>query len=423
MYALEKRQQRGFVALSLAVSLIAGLAFILFDIAWLKRGEEKNLADYERALIHLKEDQLRSLVLLVHQGIDIDRAQARIEAGAAVSEEEADEIAKERAKDRLRRLRTENQGYFWINQVLDYAGGDDYALRLVHPNLPETEGLLLSTELRDADGRLPYLIELEGVKKNGDVFSVYRFKKPGVDELGLKMSYAKLYRDFDWIIATGIYLDDVEAMVAQKRDELAQRVRGQFFIMAGFTLGILSLALFAIVRVGAWFLSRIAELAEKDGLTGLYARRAGQERLKQEVARSQRGGLSFCVLMCDIDLFKEVNDSKGHEGGDAVLVEAAKALVAELRAHDAAIRWGGEEFLLIINGADADAGLRVAERTRQRVATSPVRYRDEDLPLTVTIGVASYAPGDDQTSLVRRADEAMYRGKAAGRNRCVVEER
>jgi diguanylate cyclase len=183
------------------------------------------------------------------------------------------------------------------------------------------------------------------------------------------------------------------------------------------------LALFAIVRVGAWFLSRIAELAEKDGLTGLYARRAGQERLKQEIARSQRGGLSFCVLMCDIDLFKEVNDSKGHEGGDAVLVEAAKALVAELRAHDAAIRWGGEEFLLIINGADADAGLRVAERTRQRVATSPVRYRDEDLPLTVTIGVASYAPGDDQTSLVRRADEAMYRGKAAGRNRCVVEER
>ncbi len=423
MHAAEKRHHLSFLALSLAVGLIAGLAFIIFDLAWLKRDEEKSLRDYEQALIQLKEDQLQSLVLLVHQSIDIDRAQARVAGGGSLSEDEADDLAKERAKERVRKLRTENQGYFWINQVLDYDGGDDYALRLVHPNLPETEGMLLSTELRDADGRLPYLIELEGVKKDGEVFSVYRFKKPGVDELGLKMSYAKLYRDFDWIIATGVYLDDIQAMVAQKREELGKRVRSQFFILAGYTLGILGLVLFAIIKAGGWFLSRLAEIAERDSLTGLYTRRAGQERLDQEIARSLRGASSFCALMCDLDLFKGINDSKGHEGGDLVLVEAAKALSAELRAEDAAIRWGGEEFLLIINGADAEAGLRVAERTRLRVATSPVPYRGEHLPLTITIGVAVYVPGDDQTSLVRRADEAMYRGKAAGRNRCVLEER
>ncbi len=423
MHVADKRHHLSFLALSLAVGLIAGLAFIVFDIAWLKRGEEKSLADYEQALIQLKEDQLQSLVLLVHQSIDIDRAQARVEVGGSLSEEEADELAKERAKGRLRKLRTENQGYFWINQVLDYAGGDDYALRLVHPNMPETEGMLLSTELRDADGRLPYLIELEGVKKDGEVFSIYRFKKPGVDELGLKMSYAKLYRDFDWIIATGVYLDDVQAMVAQKREELGKRVRSQFFILAGYTLGILGLALIAIIKVGGWFLSRISVIAERDGLTGLYTRRAGQERLDQEIARSLRGGSSFCALMCDLDHFKEVNDHNGHEGGDAVLVQAAKALAAELRAEDAAIRWGGEEFLIIISGADAESGLQVAERARLRVSAYSVHYRNRELRFTVTIGVAVFIPGDDQTSIVRRADDAMYRGKAAGRNRCVLEGR
>ncbi|MBN1241229.1 MAG: diguanylate cyclase [Spirochaetales bacterium] len=395
------------------VSTVA--VFLAFDAAWLRNDADASLATYEADLLAEKENLLRVLVDQVFQIIDFERVNALAAAGADAAA--ADRAARLRVAGLLRTLRTEHGGYFWVNEIIDYEGGDGYARRFVHPNLPETEGSLLSTATRDADGRLPYLTELEGMKRDGELLQVYKFKKPDVDELGLKMSYARLYRDFDWVVATGVYLDDVTAQVERKRAELDRGLRGQLALLGVFTFSTLAVALGALLLRARWSFARIAELAERDSLTGLFNRRAGLERLEAELARGARDGAGFSVLMADIDRFKLVNDARGHEAGDLALRATARVSQAELRAEDVAVRWGGEEFLFILPGADLAASRAVAERIRTRLASTKIGREGEPFSVTVSAGLASWRPGDSSRSLVRRADDALYRAKAAGRNR------
>lgn len=405
---------RSYYAFSLAIALAAGAVFILFDIQWLKTDGEEDLRLYEESLIQLKKHEIKTLVDLVCQSIDIERGMA---AGTPA---ERDAAVRARVPYKIKRLRAVEDGYFWINEVLNYEGGDNYARRLVHPNLPETEGSYLSTGIRDIEGRLPYLTELEGVKKDGELFQQYQFKKPGSETISLKLSYAKLYKDFNWIIATGVYLDDVQAQVAERRAELERRQLRQFFALSGFTLLVLSASIAAILAAGRRHYAAIAEQADRDILTGIGNRRAGQDRLIQTIAKRRRSSAGFCVLLCDLDHFKKINDAYGHAAGDAVLKTAAAAFSSELRALDSVFRWGGEEFLFIIADAAADEGERAAERLRGKLESAATHCEGVDIAVTATFGVAAYAGEKDYQDLVRRADAAMYRGKAEGRNRVVV---
>jgi diguanylate cyclase (GGDEF)-like protein len=161
--------------------------------------------------------------------------------------------------------------------------------------------------------------------------------------------------------------------------------------------------------------------AAQDALTGLASRRVAARRLEAEFARAQRTGISLSVLMLDLDHFKRINDHHGHAEGDRVLVSFAARLRDELRGVDLAARYGGEEFLAILPGADAAQAARAAERVRARTAVV-----DEEDPLappavTVSIGIATWRPGDTPEALVARADAALYRAKDGGRNRCVAD--
>ena len=102
--------------------------------------------------------------------------------------------------EKIRRQKFDNDAYIWVNEIINYEGGDNYAIRRVHPNLPETEGSFLSTSATDIKGNMPYLEELEGINKDGELFFTYFFKKLNSDEVAEKITYAKLYKDFDWII-------------------------------------------------------------------------------------------------------------------------------------------------------------------------------------------------------------------------------
>ena len=399
------------------VSTVA--VFLAFDAAWLRKDADASLATYEADLLAEKENLLRVLVDQVFQIIDFERGNALAAAGEDAAA--AERVARLRVAGLLRTLRTEHGGYFWVNEIIDYEGGDGYARRFVHPNLPDTEGSLLSTATTDADGRLPYLTELEGMKRDGELLQVYKFKKPGVDELGLKMSYARLYRDFDWVVATGVYLDDVTAQVERKRAELERGLRGQLALLGVFTFSTLAVALGALLLRARWSFARIAELAERDSLTGLYNRRAGLERLEAELARYARDGAGFSVLMADIDRFKLVNDTRGHEAGDLALRATARVSLAELRAEDVAVRWGGEEFLFILPGAELAAARAVGERIRARVASTKVGREGEPFSVTVSVGLATLKPGDSAREVLLRADRDLYRAKASGRNRIVAD--
>jgi diguanylate cyclase (GGDEF)-like protein len=157
--------------------------------------------------------------------------------------------------------------------------------------------------------------------------------------------------------------------------------------------------------------------ASTDGLTGLFNHRRFQEALALEVARAERYGVGFCLLMMDLDRFKAVNDSVGHQRGDEVLRDVADVLRRCSRESDFAARYGGEEFTMILPHTDVDEARRVAERIRGQVAD--LSMVEPGLSVTVSVGIAAFPDhADDTDGILGAADAALLSAKANGRN-CV----
>jgi two-component system cell cycle response regulator len=169
-------------------------------------------------------------------------------------------------------------------------------------------------------------------------------------------------------------------------------------------------------------LDQSLELAVTDALTGLHNRRYMSGQLGAMVRRAMRGGEPVAALLVDIDHFKRINDSFGHDVGDEVLREFAVRLATNVRAVDLACRYGGEEFVVIMPETGLAVAERIAERLRLHVAGSPFRLPgvEDPLAVTISIGVACTRPGDTPEALLKRADEAVYAAKAQGRNQVVA---
>lgn len=166
-------------------------------------------------------------------------------------------------------------------------------------------------------------------------------------------------------------------------------------------------------------LARIEELATRDVLTGLYNRRHGESLLRQALQRQRRTGTPFAVGLIDLDHFKRINDRHGHAIGDAVLRAFAEAAQSTLRGTDTLTRWGGEEFLLLLDDADAAAASIAMQRIQGAVAQAGVEAEGSALSFTFSAGVAVFAEGETELLLLDRADRALYRAKSAGRDRVV----
>jgi two-component system, cell cycle response regulator len=163
---------------------------------------------------------------------------------------------------------------------------------------------------------------------------------------------------------------------------------------------------------------RLEALIFEDTLTGLANRRYILTQLGAQVSGARRHERPLSVAILDIDHFKAVNDTHGHDAGDRVLVAVATALAGHLRAEDQLGRLGGEEFLAVLPDTDAAAAQRVAEKLRCEVANAVIEHDGLRLAVTVSIGVATWA-GESQEQLLRRADVALYAAKAAGRDRAL----
>jgi diguanylate cyclase (GGDEF)-like protein len=155
-----------------------------------------------------------------------------------------------------------------------------------------------------------------------------------------------------------------------------------------------------------------------DDLTELPNRRALDEAMTKALADAARGGERLAIVMADVDRFKAINDTFGHHAGDDVLRLFAQRLRDALRPRDQAFRHGGEEFCMLLPATDAAGARDFAERLRERV-TMPATATMH--ALTASYGVAAWQPGDDADALFARADRALYRAKAAGRDRVELE--
>ena len=153
-----------------------------------------------------------------------------------------------------------------------------------------------------------------------------------------------------------------------------------------------------------------------DALTGLGNRNAAEQEFKRRLGELKRYGTPFGLLFADVDGFKSINDSHGHEAGDKALVQVAKTLQSALRGVDTVCRWGGEEFVALVPQVEEQVFRSIAERMRRFVEVSPLRLNGESLSITVSVGGALARPDDTLTSLTARADSMMYKAKHAGRN-------
>ena len=170
-------------------------------------------------------------------------------------------------------------------------------------------------------------------------------------------------------------------------------------------------------------LDRLREMEQAalvDELTGLANRRYFDRAMAANLAAYERQEESFGLLMIDIDFFKRFNDTHGHAVGDQALKVVGRTLAQNCRAYDTPVRWGGEEFTLMSTHTTREELAMIAERTRMLIAASRLHHEGQYLGLTVSIGCSFVEPGDDVESIVKRADENLYKSKRDGRNRVSI---
>jgi diguanylate cyclase (GGDEF)-like protein len=319
----------------------------------------------------------------------------------------------------------ENDAYIWVNEVVNYEGGKDYAIRRIHPNLIETEGDYLSTTMTDAVGGTPHLTELNGINRNGELFFTYYFKKLQSDDVSKKITYAKLYEPYDWIVAMGVHLDDLDGYVSDVRSEseslLTETVRDVLlYLISALVLGFL-LIYIIMERNLRKSTKRLMEEASIDPLTGAESRRYGERILAHQYERFHVKKKQAYVAMFDIDDFKQINDQYGHEAGDQVLKHVTTTVQDIIGEDGHLIRWGGDEFVAVFDQTSKDNAIMRLDRVLYYFETHPVTLEDTQVTISLSIGLSAFMPKDrDYQEAVKRADSAMYESKKHGKCRLTV---
>lgn len=342
-----------------------------------------------------------------------------------VSQQTIDADVKAQTAELIHQSSFSNDAYIWVNEILDFEGGADYAVRRVHPNLPETEGMLLSTEMTDVQGNFPYLEELVGVRENGEIYFTYFFKKLNQEVISEKLTYAQLYEPFNWVVAMGIHLDDIQAYLdlstQENKDHLGDLTIRLAFLLAGILLATFLLLLW----LERWYFRNTSRTwktqTHADPLTGIANRRAGMDLLEDAYQRSKDGPDSPCLMMMDIDDFKRVNDTYGHPVGDEVLKTLTQRISENIRTTDTLCRWGGEEFMLFCEHLPRDRSQALAEKLLEAVRTQAFGTPEDPWRVTISIGISWHGPADrDAEAAVKRADKALYAAKHAGKDQAVL---
>ena len=176
-----------------------------------------------------------------------------------------------------------------------------------------------------------------------------------------------------------------------------------------------------LARIGVSMQKSIRTLIEKDALTSLNNRRYAIGRLQQDIEKFARTGISYSICICDIDFFKKVNDTYGHDVGDEVLRTVARVLGENMLGKGFAARWGGEEFLLVFESGTFEEHVNHLNHILEQIRALEVSVKDEILKVTMTMGICHMEEGMDNDEVLSEADKRLYFGKSNGRNQLVTE--
>ncbi|OQY50262.1 MAG: hypothetical protein B6230_06675 [Desulfobacteraceae bacterium 4572_89] len=327
--------------------------------------------------------------------------------------------------------------YIFIYQLHDMNGGDGFATMLVNPNRLDLVGKKISDDLKDAKGKMFRREMLRGIKEKGEAFVTYWYKKPGSDGIFAKLSYFKYYPEWNWIVAKGTYLDQLDQRVAKLQLNLREQVQKTIRFLVYFL--ILTCLIFLCISylfskgIYAIFegyknaqkehqkeLERVNKIlkvqATTDPLTKLYNRGYFNECLKREIHRCQRYGSALTLIIFDIDKFKRINDTFGHVSGDEILKDLSHLCATSIRSSDILARWGGEEFVILVPENDEESSFVLAEKIRKRIEQHTFSI---DSKITCSFGITKYIEKEGTDEFTIRADKALYKAKDKGRNQVV----
>ena len=319
-----------------------------------------------------------------------------------------------------------NEAYISVKEIWSYAGGDNYARRIIHPDR-KTEGMMLSTSMTDSKGKKFYESELYGILNDGQLFMTYYYPKLNSDEITEKLGYSRLYKDFDWIISMGVNLDELDVYVDMAKEEVRPviiRNLVYFFIW----IAILLLVSLLILRHFdyQYFSSKQSILQRQidyDRLTGANSRYYGIKLLNKEFMLRKHGETDTAVIMIDIDHFKDFNDRYGHELGDKVLKAVVRTLKATAGEENHIIRWGGDEFIAVLKNTRPDILQKMIEKLLEGIRQIEIKVSGEIIHVSTSMGASYFRISDnDYKNVLSRADRLLYQSKEQGRNRGIIED-
>lgn len=305
--------------------------------------------------------------------------------------------AQEIAMGALKSVTYGNNGYFWLN--------DSKGVMLMNPNLPELIGKSL-VEISEMHPSIP-IMEFVNVSKSGGGFVEYYCPKPADRGEFHKISSVILFEDWDWVIGTGIYVDDIENEI----ESIAYNAIIVILIM--FILLIL-----VSMLISKHFFKQMSEIATHDPLTSLLSRRYLSEDLSTLVSSHDRGTKEYlAIIFLDIDFFKNINDTYGHAYGDKVLRHVARSILDSIRVGDLAVRYRGEEFLVAMLCDTQEEAVEVATRIRKLVSKIVFTKGRRTFSVTVSGGIAFRQDGESFEDQLKRADMNLYFAKENGRDK------
>lgn len=327
--------------------------------------------------------------------------------------------------------------YYFAYELHDIKGGDDFATMVINGNRPDLVGKKISDDYLDAKGK-PFREEfLQGIREEGESFVVYWYKKPDGSGIGRKLSFFKLYPEWDWIVARGIYFDRLDMVIATKKEELSRKVKNDILLLCLIFLVAVIVALFVAYKFSKELQNifnrykqtqlenfekleilnkTLEKQSQTDALTQIFNRGFFNQQLTQETSRANRYKTPLSMVLFDIDHFKAINDTHGHLAGDAVLKELAGLVENNIRQCDFHARWGGEEFVVLVPGVDKEKAMEFAEKMRFLIETFQFSVQQT---ITCSFGVSFFVSPEDDNTFLQRADEALYQAKQGGRNKCV----
>lgn len=404
-HTIAKRMFRRFYYIGAALVIALAVGSFVIPVSVGVRGElSRKIDQLASAIIAQKRILLETIV--VEKIGDIEAIRRRLESQSPpLTAEDFDSRFRWEVREAIHGARLPDDGYIWINEIIDYEGGDNYAIRFAHPNLVDTEGDYLSTHTTDIAGNLPYLEELEGIRHSGEIYFDYYFRKMGSEQISHKLSFAKLYEPYNWVVATGVYLDDVDMLIeAETAAMIASTSRTFRDGVIVFLIGIVLLVVVTILfetHIGLL----IDSYVDTERLIGMQLR---DEKLKLEESNRQKDRL-FTVIAHDlrnpvhalsagIRFLDESSRGRLDDLGCAIMDELTSGATSLAELLDRLLEWSrSQQGSLAFNPKELDPSSALREvrgsllplATRKGVAlnlgpeTGSVIYADEEMLQTI----------------------------------------